>query len=157
MYSPAVLRRPITILLIATLVAQSLLGLASGSVLLCLGGADSHGSEEAQEAATCVIECGHQAVASIQARTPVSEPASHCDDGCGCTDLELTMPAWYASSPTQSESDGLASHCEASPPILADGLVLADLLASVPGVRDAGDDPVQSARGASLRTTRLLI
>lgn len=76
-------QRPLVILLTAILAFQTALSGAGGVAVLCLGGGHEHAPAETEH---CESACGHEAA------WPLPLPADEFEHGCGCTDIELTIP-----------------------------------------------------------------
>ena len=76
--------KPFAILLISTMLLQSLFGTVAGAGTICLGG----GHEHPEEAATtsCELDCSH-ATGSTSLPSPVDE--AHAD--CSCIDIDLSV------------------------------------------------------------------
>lgn len=80
---------PMSILVLATLLVQSLLGSLPDTVVICLGGGHDHPSEPcpAQTLAPppCCAGCSHDDA------WPAPQPDEPHDVHCGCTDIELAL------------------------------------------------------------------
>lgn len=124
--------------------------------MLCLGG-ECGGHEIEAEPVACVSECGHSGVASTPIRRVVDLPIDTCHDGCGCVDIEVEVlqAAWMGVQ--GGDVFGALARLSAVPVVLADGLVLVDLVVLRAGSAEPMDDPGRVGVAIAMQTTRMLI
>jgi len=111
--------RVLAFLLTAVLAVHAIYGVAGGVAVLCLGGGHHHASGEVEH---CESACSHGA--SWLQPVPAEEP----EQGCGCTDVELSLIE-LVTQPRGADGDDLPKELLSAP--IANGFVAEPELVTV--------------------------
>lgn len=137
-----------SILLVAAILLQSMLGGLAAAGTICLGGGHEHPPTAASD--RCELDCSH-----ASETTSLPSPVAESHDDCSCVDLELSVSDLLATLPRlemKALPDALLASVARVTLPLADWTVR-PCLSHVP----RGFDPGGTQRIADLSTTRLLI